>query len=212
MTSNLKPQTGNLKLGVLGGTFDPPHNGHLVIAQEALTQLDLAQVIFAPTRQPPHKLGQEVTPIKQRLDMVRLAIAANPRFALSRVDVDRAGPTYTVDTIRLLRDGLGEDAEIYFIMGLDSFATILAWHAPDQLIRLCRLAVFNRPGFAVDLAALEARLPGVRERATLLPSPALDIAASDLQHRVRAGQSIKHLVPDAVAAYIMEHGLYLEKM
>lgn len=196
------------RFGVLGGTFDPPHIGHLVIAQEALTQLGLSQVIFAPTRQPPHKIGNAITPIEHRLEMVRLAIAANPRFALSRVDVDRDGPTYTVDTIRLLRQEWGNNVEIYFVMGLDSLANILTWHTPDELIRLCRLAVFNRPGFSANVGELELKLPGLSERVDLLASPALDIAASDLQRRVRAGQSIKHLVPDAVAAYIAEHGLY----
>jgi nicotinate-nucleotide adenylyltransferase len=197
-----------LEIGVLGGTFDPPHNGHLAIAQEALTHLGLAQVIFAPTRRPPHKPGNAITPIEHRLAMVRLAIAGNPRFTLSRVDVDREGPTYTVDTIRLLRKEWSENADTYFIMGLDSLANILTWHTPDKLIQLCCLAVFNRPGFAADLDALEEKLPGLSERVIMIPSPALNIAASDLQNRVRAGQSIKHLVPDAVAAYIAEHGLY----
>ncbi len=197
------------RIGVLGGTFDPPHNGHLAIAQEALTRLGLSQVVFAPTRQPPHKLGNPITPIEHRLEMVRLAIAANPRFILSRVDVDREGPTYTVDTIRLLRQQWGEGIDLYFIMGLDSLANILTWHAPDQLIQLCQFAVFNRPGFTVDLNALDAKLPGLRARVIMLSSPALDIAASDLQQRVRAGQSIRRLVPAAVAAYIAKHQLYL---
>jgi len=195
-------------IGVLGGTFDPPHNGHLGIAQEALTHLGLAQVVFAPTRRQPLKLGNAITPIEHRLAMVRLAIAGNPRFTLSRVDVDRESPTYTVDTIRLLRKEWGEETNLYFIMGLDSLANILAWRTPDKLIQLCCLAVFNRPGFTADLGALEEKLPGLSERVIMIPSPALNIAASDLQNRVRAGQSIKHLVPDAVAAYIAEHGLY----
>jgi nicotinate-nucleotide adenylyltransferase len=200
-----------MSIGVLGGTFDPPHIGHMIIAQEALTQLNLVQVIFAPTRKPPHKLQNEITPIDHRLKMVELALNSNPRFVLSRVDVDREGPTYTVDTIRLLRRELGESADLYFIMGLDSLASILTWHTPDKLIELCRLAVFNRPGYSVDLDALDAQLPGLRERVILLQAPALEIAASDLQQRVRAGKSIKHLVPDRVAAYIAEHGLYRDK-
>ncbi len=195
------------RVGILGGTFDPPHMGHLVIAQEALTQLGLAQVIFAPTRQPPHKIGNAITPIEHRVEMVRRAIAPHLQFMLSRVDVDRAGPTYTVYTLRLLREQLGP-VDLYFIMGMDSLASLLTWHAPEELIRLCRLAVFNRPGFAVDLDALEAQLPGVRERVALLSAPTLDIAASDLQRRVRAGLPITHLVPEAVAAYIAEQGLY----
>ena len=194
-------------IGVLGGTFDPPHIGHLVIAQEALTQLGLAQVIFAPTRQPPHKPANGITPIEHRLAMVRLAIAPHREFALSQVDVDRAGPTYTVDTMHLLRAQF-PDSDLYFIMGMDSLASILTWRTPDKLIESCRLAVFDRPGFTADLDALEARLPGLRERTVFLPAPALDIAASDLQRRVHAGKSIRHLVPDSVAAYIAEHELY----
>ncbi len=198
------------RVGVLGGTFDPPHNGHLAIAQAALAQLQLAEVLFAPTHQPPHKLGNEITPIEHRLAMVRLAIAPHPRFTLSRVDVDRAGPTFTVDTMRLLRQKF-PDAELYFIMGTDSLANILTWRAPAEFIRLCRLAVFNRPGFTVDLDALEAQLPGLHERAVILPAPALDIAASDLQQRVCAGLPITDWVPAAVATYIAEHGLYRDK-
>ncbi len=197
-----------VKVGILGGTFDPPHIGHLEIAAEALAYLKLDRVLFAPTRQPPHKPGQPITPIEQRLDMVRLAIASNPRFQLSRVDVDRAGPTYTVDTLRLLHWELGEQTELYFIMGMDSLANILTWHKPEELIHLCRLAVFQRPGFRANLEELEAKLPGLREAVVFIPSPPLDVAASDLQRRIRHGESIDHLIPEAVVAYIKEHGLY----
>jgi nicotinate-nucleotide adenylyltransferase len=194
-------------VGVLGGTFDPPHIGHLVIAQEALGQLGLARVVFAPTREPPHKPANGITPIAHRVAMVQLAITGHPQFSVSKVDVDRAGPTYTVDTMHLLHQQYHDD-ELYFIMGMDSLANILTWRSPERLIQECRLAVFNRPGFSVDLAALESRLPGLEKRFVLLPAPSLDIAASDLQRRVRAGESIAHLVPDAVAAYIEEHRLY----
>ncbi len=197
-----------MRIGILGGTFDPPHIGHLVIAQEAMTHLKLDQVLFAPTCYPPHKPIEEVTPIQDRLEMVRLAISSEPRFALSRVDVDRPGPTYTVDTIRLLRREYGEAAELYFIMGLDSLANILTWRSPEKLIRLCRLAVFNRPGFSVNLDELEKSLPGIRERTVFIPAPALEVSASDLQRRIKAGEPIRHLVPEAVAAYIKAHNLY----
>jgi nicotinate-nucleotide adenylyltransferase len=208
LKENLEPETFNLKLGVLGGTFDPPHNGHLLIAREAQTQLGLTQVLFAPTRQPPHKNAAEHTPIEHRLEMVRLAIAPYPQFVLSRVDVDRAGPTYTVDTLRLLREQFGKQAELFFIMGMDSLANILTWHMPEQLIRLCKLAVFQRPGFAANLDELEQKIPGLRERVVFLQSSMLDIAASDLQKRVHAGQSIAHLVPETVERYIAENRLY----
>lgn len=208
MASNFEPETLNLKLGVLGGTFDPPHNGHLLIAREALTQLGLTQVLFAPTRQPPHKNAAAHTAIEHRIEMTRLAIATEPQFVLSRVDVDRAGPTYTVDTLRILREQFGARAELFFIMGMDSLAHILTWRAPEQLIQLCRLAVFQRPGFGANLDELEQKIPGLRARVVFLKSSALDIAASDLQKRVRAGQSIAHLVPGAVARYIADNHLY----
>lgn len=195
-------------IGVLGGTFDPPHIGHLVIAQEAVSQLCLSKIFFAPTRKPPHKLSNDITPIEHRLAMVQLAIAPHPRFALSRVDADRAGPTFTVDTMRLLREQFGNHAELFFIMGMDSLASILTWHAPDQLIRLCKLAVFNRPGFTANLDELESSLPGVSARVVFLKSPTLEIAASDIQRRVRAGQPIAQLVPVTVADYIARHNLY----
>jgi nicotinate-nucleotide adenylyltransferase len=208
LTDNLKPKTSNLKLGILGGTFDPPHNGHLLIAREAQTQLGLTQVLFAPTRQPPHKNPAEHTSIEHRLAMVRLAIAPYPQFVLSRVDVDRPGPTYTVDTLRLLREQFGKQSELFFIMGMDSLANILTWRTPEQLIHLCKLAVFQRPGFAVDLDTLDQKIPGLSERVVFLQSPALDIAASDLQKRVRARQPIAHLVPEMVERYIAENRLY----
>ncbi|MGE5264514.1 MAG: nicotinate-nucleotide adenylyltransferase [Acidobacteriota bacterium] len=199
-----------IKIGVLGGTFDPPHIGHLVIAAEALAYLRLDHVLFAPTRQPPHKPGQPITPVEQRVEMVRLAIASNPHFALSRVDVDREGPTYTVDTLRLLQKQLGEHTELYFIMGMDSLANIMTWRQPEELVRFCRLAVFERPGFRADMDKLEQKLPGLRERVVFIPGSPLDVAASELQWRVRHGESIDHLVPSAVAAYIEAHGLYRE--
>lgn len=205
---NPKSQIQTPKIGVLGGTFDPPHNGHLSIAQHALTQLELEQVLFAPTRQPPLKETNAITPIEHRLEMVRLAIAPYPSFVLSRVDVDRAGPTYTVDTMRLLRDQFGGNAELFFVMGMDSLANILKWRTPRKLIELCTLAVFNRPGFRVDLDELEIKLPGLRERVVFIPASALDIAASDLQRRVRKGQSIAQWVPATVARYIAEERLY----
>lgn len=196
------------KLGVLGGTFDPPHKGHLLIAREAITQLGLSRVLFAPTHQPPHKPHNHVTPVAHRLEMVRLAIAPFPDFVLSRVDADRPGPTYTVDMVYLLKQQLAQEVELYFIMGMDSLANLLTWYAPGALIRECKLAVFKRPGFQANLKEMERALPGITERVVMLNSSALDIAASDLQKRVSAGESIATFVPEVVEAYIKAHGLY----
>jgi nicotinate-nucleotide adenylyltransferase len=149
-----------------------------------------------------------MSPVEHRLAMVELAIASNPHFAVSRVDIDRFGPCYTVDTIELLRDEWGPGAEIYFIMGSDSLLDILTWYNPRRLIRLCRFAVVSRPDYQVDLDELDALLPGVASRVQMLNAPELAISSTDIQRRVREGLSIKYQVPEAVEDYIYEHKLY----
>jgi len=196
------------RIGVLGGTFDPIHIAHLAIAEETRTQLDLDKVIFVPAGLPPHKMDVHVSPAEHRLAMVELAVAGNPHFEVSRVDIDRFGPCYTVDTIALLREEWGPDVEIYFIMGSDSLADILTWHKPDRLIRLCRIVAVGRPGYRVDMDELDRCLPGASQRILFINSPQLDVSSSDIQRRVRAGESIKYQVPEAVERYICEHGLY----
>lgn len=211
MIYNLSPSTHSInavRIGFFGGTFDPPHNGHLMIAQHALDELGLEEVNFAPTRTPPHKLGQSITPIAHRVEMTRLAIQGNPRFLLSYIDVDRKGPTYSVDALRILREGWHESTEIYFLMGMDSLANILTWHKPDELIQLCKLAVFARTGFIALMEELEQKLPGLRERTVFVNAPPLEISATEIQRRIHAGESIKELVPINVAEYIRLAGLY----
>lgn len=197
-----------MRIGVLGGTFDPIHLAHLVAAEEVRVRIALERVLFVPAGMPPHKLHVNVTPTEHRLKMVELAIADNPHFTLSRVDIDRFGPSYTVDTIELLHDEYGPEAEIYFIMGSDSLSELLTWHKPERLIRLCRIVALTRPGHRVDLKELNRLLPGAIARVQLLDMPLLEISGTDLQRRVRAGLSIKYLVPPAVEAYIHRHGLY----
>ena len=197
-----------MRVGVFGGTFDPIHIGHLVSAEEARMELKLERVVFVPAGLPPHKLDHVMSPVEHRLAMVELAIASNPHFAVSRVDVDRFGPCYTVDTIELLRDEWGRGVEIYFIMGSDSLLDILTWHNPRRLIRLCRFAVVSRPGYEVDLDELDALLPGVASRVQMLNAPELAISSTDIQQRVREGLSIKYQVPEAVEDYIYQHKLY----
>ncbi|MFZ5916125.1 MAG: nicotinate-nucleotide adenylyltransferase [Chloroflexota bacterium] len=200
-----------MRLGVLGGTFDPIHIGHLFAAEEARTRLGLERVLFVPAGLPPHKLDVPVTPVEHRLNMVQLAIADNPHLVLSRVDVDRFGPSYTVDTIELLRDEHGPDTELHFIMGSDSLADLLTWHRPERLIRLCRIVALTRPNGLVDLEELNRLLPGAIARIQMLEMPLLQISSSDLQRRVRAGFSIRYLVPMAVEAYIEQHQLYRKR-
>jgi len=197
-----------MRVGVLGGTFDPIHNGHLIAAEEVRAQLKLDRVVFVPAGLPPHKLTEHVSSVGHRLAMVQLAIAGNPYFTVSRVDIDRFGPCYTVDTIRLLRDEWGADVELYFIVGSDSLADLPTWHKPDRLIKLCRLAVVERPGYRVDVEELERMLPGIASRVHFINSPQIDISSTDIQRRVREGLPIKYQVPEAVEDYIYEHALY----
>lgn len=201
-----------MRVGVLGGTFDPIHIGHLVAAEEARVCLDLEKVAFVPANLPPHKLHLSVTATEHRLRMVQLAISDNPCFVLSRVDVDRFGPSFTVDTIELLRDEYGPNGELYFIMGADSLADLLTWHRPERLIRLCRIVALTRPGYRADLDELNRLLPGAIARVQLLEMPLLEISSTDLQRRVQMGLSIKYLVPPAVEAYIRQHGLYQDRV
>jgi len=197
-----------MRVGVLGGTFDPIHIGHLVAAEEVRAQLGLDRAVFVPAGLPPHKLSNDISPVDHRLAMVKLAIASNPYFAVSRVDIDRFGPCYTVDTIELLRAEWGPDIELYFIMGSDSLADILTWYRPERLIRLCSLAVVERPGYRVDMEELERALPGITSRVHFVNSPPLDISSTDIQRRVRQGLPIKYQVPEVVEDYIYEHELY----
>lgn len=198
-----------MKTGVLGGTFDPIHNGHLAIAEEARLRLDLAGVVFVPAGRPWFKKDSDITPAEHRVEMVRLAIAGHTSFRLSMVEVDRAGPSYTVDTIAGLRSELGADVELYFIMGMDSLPQLPRWREPGRLIRLCRIVAVPRPGSRPpDLAQLETRLPGLLERLILLDKPEVDISATDIRRRVTKGLSIRHLVPAPVEEYIRQHRLY----
>jgi nicotinate-nucleotide adenylyltransferase len=194
-------------LGLLGGTFDPPHYGHLVLAETARVQLRLDRVLFVVAGLPPHKPGRPITPDRHRAAMVEVAIADNPAFAISRVDVDRPGPHYTVETLSLLRREYPE-AELFFLVGGDSLAQFLTWRDPVGILLQARLAVMPRPGYEPDLAALEQVVPDAHDRLAWLDAPFLDISASDLRRRVRKGLSIRYLVPPPVEAYVREHCLY----
>lgn len=196
------------RLGILGGTFDPIHHAHLVAAEEACYQLELDQVLFVPAGDPPHKLRRSISTAAHRLRMLELAIAGRPHLGLSRVDVDRSGPSYTVEALRLLRAEWGPGPTFYFVEGSDSLADLPTWYQPERLLELTELAVVRRPDAPVDVAALEERLPGLEARLHWVDMPLLDISATDLRARVRAGRPISFLVPAAVEAYIYEHGLY----
>ena len=195
-------------LGILGGTFDPVHHGHLVAASESHYQLGLDRVLFLPAGTPPHKGGRAISTAHHRLRMLELAIAGRSQFGISRLDIERPGPCYTVETLQLLRAKLGPKPRIFFIEGTDSLADILTWHQPERLLELAELAVVERPGIEIDRQALERHLPGLLARVHWLRMPHLEISSSDLRARVREDRPISYLLPPAVEAYIQEQGLY----
>ena len=189
----------------MGGTFDPIHHGHLVAASEVQAWFDLDEVVFVPTGQPWQKGDRVVSPPEDRYLMTVIATASNPRFSVSRVDVDRGGPTYTVDTLRdLLRDRSG-DADLYFITGADALAQILTWRNADELFELAHFVGCTRPGHRITALTLEG-LP--RQRVTIVEIPALAISSTDCRDRVGRGEPVWYLVPDGVVQYIAKRSLY----
>ncbi len=198
-----------MKIGILGGTFDPVHNAHLIIAEEVKKRLALRTVIFVPAGQPWLKTDHPITPAEHRLAMLRLALAEKPGFTISEVELERAGPSYSVDTVAELMGALGEKTEFYFILGWDNLNQLPRWHEPARLITLCTLVAVHRPGVPrPDLTALDDKIPGASGRVIVLDSPSEDISATDIRERVRKGEDIRHLVPAPVAEYIKKHNLY----
>jgi nicotinate-nucleotide adenylyltransferase len=194
-------------VGMLGGTFDPPHVGHLAIAEEAREALGLERVLFVPAALPPHKLDRAITPAADRAAMVGLAIDGNPAFALSDLELRRSGPSYTVDTVEeLLAGGV---RELTVILSAELLGDLPTWHEPERLLRLACLAVVPRPGYANPGPRFVAeRFAGREDHVTFLAAPNLAISATDIRRRVAARRSVRYLVPDAVAGYIGDHGLY----
>jgi len=198
-----------MKIGVLGGTFDPIHIGHLKVAEEVTARLNLSEIIFMPAGQPWLKGDNPISLAEHRVEMVRLAIAGKPYFKLSTVEIDRAGPTYTVDTMAELRRQLGSGHELFFILGWDNLIQLPEWQEPSRLIKLCRLVAVPRVGYPdIDLSSLDAAIPGLSQRVILLDSPRIDINASEIRQRVKDGLSIHNLVPEPVERYIKQHRLY----
>jgi nicotinate-nucleotide adenylyltransferase len=193
------------RIGVMGGTFDPIHHGHLVAAEEARWQFGLDQVVFVPAGQPWQKpVG--VTPAEDRYQMTVIATASNPAFTVSRLEIDHPGPTYTVDTLRRLGAEQADGTCLYFIIGADAVLQILTWKEPDQVLAQAEFIAATRPGY--DLDRLVRQVPGAAGRVHRMEIPDLAISASDLRGRVARGAPIQYLVPDGVARYIDEHGLY----
>ncbi len=198
-----------MDVGVLGGTFDPIHLGHLKIAEEARQQLGLDRVLFVPAGRPALKTDRIITPAHHRTEMVRLAIAGKPYLELSALEVDRLEVSYTVDTLASLQKQFGVEAKLFLIAGMDSLLDLPEWREAARLVKLCRLVVFPRTGYKKpDLKALEASIPGLTKSVALLDMEPVDISSTDIRGRVVRGLPIHELVSRAVERYIKEHGLY----
>ncbi len=207
---NMIPQVDPLqqRIGIFGGTFDPIHIGHLILAEEVHFQLGIDRVFLVPAGDPPHKQGRRLTTMNHRITMCELATADIDYISISRIDADRPGPHYTADMVRLMREQVGEDVEIFFLMGMDSLRDLPSWREAAWLIENCTLVALSRHDVKLEWAKLEDALPGVREQIIILDMPEVEIASNQIQRRVRMGQPIRHQVPRLVEHYIYKHELY----
>lgn len=198
-----------MKIGLLGGTFDPIHIGHLIIAQEVRVRLDLDKIVFMPASHPWLKIDREITDARHRLAMIKLAIASDSCFEISTAELDRPGPTYTVDTVEALKAESNPTDELYFIVGSDALADFPRWKEPERVVSLCQIVQVERPGSSnIDLAALKPLIPGVSSCLRPVDVPQIDISSTAIRERVMMGYPIRYMVPFGVEAYIHEHGLY----
>jgi nicotinate-nucleotide adenylyltransferase len=195
-------------VGILGGTFNPPHIGHLICAQEALVQLKLDTVVWVPAGVPPHREVEDDPGADARFEMCELAVAGDERFSMSRVELERSGPSYTVDTLRSMRADAGNDDELFLILGGDQAASLRAWHEPEEVLTLATIAVVERTGW--PRPAIGVRLSGLRgaEKLVFFDMPRVDVSSSMVRRRAREGKPFRYLVPDRVADYIVERRLY----
>ena len=201
-----------MRVGILGGTFDPIHLGHLRIAQEALSRLELQRVIFMPAGQPRLRGPEAPSPATHRLRMVELAVADNPDFVACDSEVRRTGPTYTVETLEELQRQLGSNTCLYLIVGIDVLEHFERWKNPERLLELCNLVVVNRPGYEdFEWPAWKARFSLGPDRVTLLSEPQIELSGTEIRRRVAQGSSLRQLVPEPVEEYIKAHELYLAR-
>jgi nicotinate-nucleotide adenylyltransferase len=207
MALRVAAQAAARRVGLLGGTFDPPHYGHLALAEAAGEALDLQRVLFLPNGQPPHKPATEVSAAEHRYLMTELACADHPLFFVSRAEMERPGPSYSLDTIRAWRRELGAEAELFFLVGMDAVLEMPTWHEPEAILAECQVVAAARPGWTVpDLAAAVGEAWAARIR--IVDMPRLELSATDLRERVRTGRSLRYLTPEPVRAYIAKTGLY----
>ena len=197
-----------MRTGIFGGTFDPPHLSHLILAEEAMHQMDLERLLFVLTPDPPHKQDQLITSSAERLLMLEAAIGDNNRFEISRVEIDRPGPHYSVDTVRLLQKEL-PTAKLIYLMGGDTLGFLPGWSRPEEFIKACyQIGVMRRPDDKVDLAAIELELPGVSEKVQFIEAPLLEIASHQIRRRVAEGRPYRYYVSPAVVEVIKDRGIY----
>ncbi len=198
---------GFRRLGLFGGTFDPPHFGHLVVAQDAVERLALDRLLFVVAGLPPHKVGQRLSPPELRLEMVRAAVAGNPAFGVSAVEMERHGPTYTVDTLRTLRE-MHPKTELFFLLGTDQLAEFHEWREPEDIVSLATLVAMAREGAAVDPVSTMILPADLKVDFVRIPVTRLDVSSTDIRSRVQEGRSVRYLVPPEVHRIMEDHGLY----
>ena len=201
------------RYGIMGGTFNPIHTGHLVVAEEVRCEFKLDKVIFMPTGIPPHKVGGEVASGEHRYEMTLLATVTNPYFEISRLELDRQGITYTVDTMTTLKDIYKDEVELYFITGADSLLQLHKWKDSDKILEVCKIVAATRPGY--DLGDMEDKLKELNEvnkdQISTITTPGLQISSTDIRNRIKEGNTIKYLLPESVEVYIKKYNLYKDK-
>jgi nicotinate-nucleotide adenylyltransferase len=197
-----------MRIGVYGGTFDPPHLGHLILAAEAVSQLGLDRLLWVLTPVPPHKLDKEISPIAQRLELVMAALDSDAQFELSRVDMDRSGPHYSIDTLRLLRKDFPDD-QLVFLMGGDSLHDLPYWFNPTGLVAACDIiGVMRRPGDDIDLSILERQVPGLASKVVFVDTPLIEISSHEIRARIANHQPFRYYLSPAVYDLIVDRGYY----
>lgn len=198
------------RIGIFGGTFDPPHLGHLILASEARSQLQLTRILWVLTSIPPHKIDQPISPLEDRLAMLKLALRDEPGFELSTVDMDRPGPQYTLDTITLLGKKYPQ-SDLIPLIGGDSLRDLPDWHEPIKLVAAChQIGVMRRPGDLIDLSTLEKRIPGLTAKVRFVDAPLLEIASHEIRKRVSEGSPFRYYLLPSVYEYVVKHKLYLK--
>ena len=196
------------RIGIFGGTFDPPHLGHLILASEAYSQLKLTRLLWMLTPQSPHKQNQHITEVGHRLEMVQIALRDDPRFELSTLELERSAPQYTLDTLLLLQAQY-PSADLILLMGADALGSLTAWHRPVELVSACHeIGVMRRPGESIRLDVLDAMIRGLKEKVRFVEAPLLQISSREIRRRVAEGLEYRYFLPPAVYDYIQAHRLY----